>query len=345
MASSDFYPFESEFETSDFTEWTSTVDTQSKMTVDHYIKMVNRLGMFSGVLPYRGAYSDHIDLSVGTADAYAETTAVIAVASDTLWVRFMFQATNNLTMATSDRFTLLSVISGAALDEATVGIVNNAGTIQLICAETGSTAIGAGTRQAEFSRDEWHLVEIGMTLDSGANDGTIQFWLDGFQQGTTITGLTQAAITRMRLGATGIDAGTTAGHLFFDGVVQSASHDPGQHNRYSQSVVLTKSGFVALGPGRVAAYTLMPGGAVDNYMTIHDLDRQTLLTASSDMIGPQLTNTHAFEAKTYAYSKADGFFNRGCYVRLTGTAPRAVVVLGAAQVGAGLLRQYAMRKN
>jgi hypothetical protein len=344
VANTDFYPFEAAFETSDFTEWTSTVDTQPKMTVDHFIKVVNQLGKFSGALPYKGAYTAHIDLSVGTTQAYMETTAVTANASDTLWVRFLFQATSNLVMATSDRFTLLSVISGAATDEATVGIINNAGTIQLICAETGATAVGATTRQVEFSRDEWHVIELGLTIDSGGTDGTIQFWVDGYQQGTTITGLSQAAITRMRLGATGIDAGTTAGHLLFDSIVQSTSHEPPSHNRYPQTVVMTKSGFVALGPGRVAAYTLEPGGAVDNHLSIHDLDRQPLLS-TSDTFGPELTNTHAFEPKTYAYSKHDGFFNRGCYVRLTGTAPRAVVVLGAAQVGSGLLRQYAMRKN
>src|SRR6267378_7126023 len=137
MANTDYYPFNSEYETSDFTEWTSTVDTQPKMTVDHYIKMVNQLGMFSDSLPYRGAYAAHIDLSVGTTQAYMETTVVNANASDTIWVRFLLQVTSNLVMATSDRFTLLSVMSGAATEEATVGIINNAGTIQLIVAETG----------------------------------------------------------------------------------------------------------------------------------------------------------------------------------------------------------------
>ncbi len=345
MANTDYFPFEAEFETSGFDEWTSTVDTQPKMTVDHYVTMVRNLPNFSGVLPYRGAYAAHIDLGIGTTQAYMESTAVTANASDTIWVRFMLQITNNLVMATSDRFTLLSVISGAATEEATISVLNNAGTIQLVAAETGSTAVGASTRQAEFSRDEWHCVELGLTIDSGAADGTIQFWLDGFQQGATITGVTQAAITRIRLGATGIDAGTTAGHIFFDGVVQSTSHELVSHARYAQVVVLTKSGFVALGPGKIEEYALMPGSAVDNHMTIHDMDRQGLAQSfTTDMFGPELTNTHAYEAKVFAYSKKDGYFNRGCYVRLTGTQPRATITLGHAQVGTGLLRQYAMRK-
>ncbi len=346
MANVDYYPFNSEYETADFTEWTSTVDTQPKMTVDHYVKMVKALGQYSGVLPYKGAYAAHIDISIGTTDAYAETTAVTALAGDTLWVRFMFQATSNLTMATSDRFTLLSVMSGAGTDEATVGVINNAGTIQLICAETSAIAVGASSRVAEFARDVWHTVEIGLTIDSGAANGTIQFWLDGYQQGTTITALTQAAITRMRLGATGMDAGTTAGHLFFDGVVQSVSQTPSSHNRYPQTVILTKSGFVALGPGRVEAYALMPGGAADNHLTIHDLDRQgTDFSFTNDMIGPELANDHAYGMKKFDYDGMGGYFNRGCYVKLTGTSPRAAIVLYEAQVGAGLLRHYALRTN
>ncbi len=346
MANVDYYPFNSIYETADFTEWTSTVDTQPKMTVDHYIKMVNQLGKFSGVFPYKGAYAAHIDLSIGTTEAYMETTAVTAALGETIWVRFMFQATSNLTMATSDRFTLLSVMSGAATEEATVGVINNAGTIQLICAETGAIAVGASSRVAEFSRDEWHTVEVGLTIDSGAANGTIQFWLDGYQQGTTITALTQAAITRMRLGATGIDAGTTAGHLFFDSVVQSTSHEPPSHARFAQTVILTKSGFVALGPGRIEAYALMPGGAADNHMTVHDLDRQgTAFSLTDDMIGPELANDHAYGTKKYDYDGVGGYFNRGVYVKLTGTSPRAAVVLAHAQVGLGVLRQYAMRKN
>ncbi len=344
MASSDFYPFESTFEVSDFTEWTSTVDTQSKMEVIHLLDIVKKWGNgFPGVAPYRGNYVDHINIALGTADAYAQTTVVTAALGTTIWVRFFLQVTNNLVMATSDRFTILSVQSAGAVEQGTISILNNVGIIQLVAAQTGSTAIGALTVQAEFERDIYHLVELGMTIDSGAADGTLQFWLDGNQVGSTITGLTQAAITQMRLGAIGIDAGTTAGHLLFDQVVQALTHVDGFYRRYPQVVVLTKSGFIALGPGKIEEYTLVAGGAVDNHMSVYDLDRQPLL-GLSDFLGPELTNSHAFEAKVFAYSKKDGYFNRGLYVRLIGTAPRATVTLGAGQTTLGTLRQYAIRK-
>lgn len=343
MANSDFFPFEANFQTSNFTEWTSTVDADAKLTVEHYIPLVQKLGKFSGVFPYRGAYNSHIDLALGTNDAYMQTTVVTAALGATIWIRVFFQITNNLVMATSDRFTIIAVQSGVGTDEATVSILNNAGTIQLVAAETGATAIGAATRQAEFSRDEYHTIDLGITVDSGAADGQILFYLDGNQVGTTITGLTQAAITQLRVGAIGIDAGTTAGHIFFDNVIQSTDSQLGRHQpRFRQVVFLTKSSFIALGPGKMEEYALVSGGAADNHMIVYDLDRQSL--PLGDMLGPELANAHPYEAKVFAYSKKDGYFNQGLYVRLTGTAPRATVTLGHAQVGLGLLRQYAMRK-
>jgi hypothetical protein len=339
----DYYPFESTWEIGDFSEWTSKVDTQPKFTVDHVFDITKTLGStFSGVVPYRGAYVGHIDVSIGTTAAYVQQTDVVAAAA-TQWWRFYFQATHNLTMATSDRFTIFALQGVANADQGVIDIANVAGVIQLVCANTSATAIGAGTRGAEFARDVWHLIEIGATIDAGGgNDGTLQFWLDGQQVGSTITGLDQIAVAQARLGYMNGDAGTTAGHLLFDQIVQSAAQIGGFHNEYPQTVILTKSGFVYLGPGKVEEYILNSGGAADNTMTIHDLARQPLLM-TNDMFGSVLTNSHLFETRYAAFSKKGGYYNRGCYVNLTGTAPRATITFSAAIVGLGAIRDYAAR--
>lgn len=344
----DYYTFESSFESGDFTEWGSEVDTQSKLSVDHFKLITEQLGKYPEALPYKGAYAAHIDLSLGTADAYVQDTATLVFPlATTVWFRFYFQATRDLLMAASDYFTIFAVQSAGPVDEAVIGVVRTAGGVyQLVAAETSTLAAaqGATTRSADLIRDAWHCLELGLLIDSGPNDGTIAFFLDGYQVGSTITAVDQAAITQARLGATGIDAGTTAGHLLYDSFVTHTARLGPFMERYPQFVELTKSGFVAVGPGRVMEYALVPGGAVDNHLNIYDSDRLPVL-AGYDRSGPELANSAPYEVKVYAHSKQDGFFNQGCYVQLSGTAPRATVTLGEALVSTGAIRQYAtMRK-
>lgn len=346
MADTTFYPFEATWETGDMSEWDSEVDSQNKFETLWYKYVVERWGMYRRTLPYRGSYVAHLDLSLGTADAYVQSASIAAGAGTTVWVRFYLQVTSNLVMAASDYFTILTLQSGTPLDQAVIGLVNNAGSIELVTAATSALAagLGANTRHVPFSRDIWHLVELGVTVDSGGNDGTIQLWLDGYPQGSAITGLTQAAVTQARLGAIGIDAGTTAGHLFFDQFVVYTSQIGGFRTRYTQVIYLTKSGFVAQGPGKIEEYSMFQQGSNDCHMRVYDADRHPIL-AGADLLGPELANPAPYEPKVFAYSKRDGYFNRGLYIQLTGTQPRATITLGAYQASEALIRDYALRRS
>lgn len=340
-----FWQFESTFETSSFSEWTSEVDTESKLDVLWYKHIVERYGRYPGALPYRGSYAAHIDLSIGTADAYVqETVAFDTALAGTIWVRFYFQVTSNLVMAASDYFTIFALQSGAGTDEAVIGLLNSAGDIRVVAAETSALAagLGAATRSSPLSRDRWHLLELGCVVDSGGNDGTIEFWVDGYKQGASIATLTQAAITQARLGAIGIDAGTTAGHLFYDQVVAHTLQIGGFRTRYPQVVQLTKSGFIAQGTGKIKEYALVPGGAADNHLIVYDADRHPIL-AGYDPLGPELANVAAFDAKVIW--DRDVYFNKGLYVQLSGTSPRATVTLHQGNVGEAQIRQYAVMRQ
>ena len=140
--------FESTFEAGGVTEWTSETDTQNKLNVRHYRYLAKHGARLE--VPFKGAYCAHIDLSGGTADAYLqEDTAFDLAADGTLFLRFMFYATG-LTMAASDAFTIFTIQSAGPVDEISIRVQNVAGTIQLVCAETGATAIGASTRQTDL---------------------------------------------------------------------------------------------------------------------------------------------------------------------------------------------------
>lgn len=342
---SDYYPFESAFETSDFTEWSAgKTDTDSRMTCDHYSTLVTNLGMYPEAIPWRGAYCAHVDLSVaGGHDAYVqEDTAFDTAVGVTIWVSFYVQVTSNLTMANTDRFTIFTLQSTTPTDEATVSVYMNGTVPQLVAGETGSTAVGAGTRATDLVLNTWHFVEMGCAIAAGT--GTIAFYVDGYQIGANITTLTQAAIIQARLGTIGLDAGTTAGHVLFDNLRVTPTRLGPVRNRFPQTVPITKSGFVALGPGKVDMYALVAGGGADNHMAVYDTDILPY-TNVSDMLGPVLANGNPFESVPFLFPARSGYFGKGCYVLLTGTAPRATVTMGMYNSTVGTIKNYAVRRR
>lgn len=328
------YLHDSNLELGNTSEWDSEVDTESKLSIKHYTELVRRYASIAAVgykdcLPYTGAYCAHIDLSLGTADAYLEETGNFDTAlGGTIHTRFYFWA-NGLVMAASDRFTIFALQSGAGTDEATISVYNNAGRLQLVAAETGATAVGAGTRACDLLQGQWHCLELASVIDSGAANGTITFRVDGFPIGAAMTGLTQAAITQARLGAIGIDAGTTAGHLLFDNIVADDTRVGQWSRRYGRQRILTKSGHAAIGPGTVIeAYYIQ--AEADNTMILHDTDVADLTDMSRQV--------HVYDAfRPYEFTK-------GLYVELGGTNPRGVVMVwDALDLSSEGVRRLALR--
>jgi hypothetical protein len=342
MADTTFYPYEMCFESGDLLEATSEVDTQSKLSCDHYKRIVEQLGLYPAALPYKGAYCAHVDLSLGIADAYVqEDTGFDAALASPRAVRVYFQATSNLTMAPGDYFTIFALQSTGGTDEAVIGVVNNAGAYQLVFAETATLAAaqGAATRSAGLTLNAWHCLELVCAIDAAA--GTLAAYLDGYQVGTTITGLAQGAITQARLGVIGQDAGTTQGHLLFDALISSTTRIGPLQYRYGQTVNITKSGFVALGPGCLRDYALIPGAGTDCHMTLYDLDAQPVL-AGSEPLGPPLGNFANFTVEKYHRRL---YFQNGLYAAINGTAPRAMVTLHEANLSDATIRKHALTRR
>ena len=316
------YLFESTFELGGVTEWTSETDTEAKLNVRHY----THLGKmpFVDFVPYDGAYAAHINLALGTADAYLqEDTGADTAAAGTIAIRF-YVWVGQLVMAASDRFNIFALESAAGTNEAAVGIVNNAGTMQFVFSETGAIALGAGTRLTDVIQNAWHCIELVCLIDSGVgDDGTITAYVDGYQIGTAIATLDQGAIVHARMGAIGIDAGTTAGHLLFDCVVFDDTRVGLLGNRFARTRRVTKSGHLALGPGRLSDLTLF-GSNVNNTVTLWDTDRADLTDQSRIITGP-LQGSGA--VSTYLNLRKPYYFTRGVYAELGGTNPRCNVTI------------------
>lgn len=339
------FPFllEAKFAAGQETEFTASgSDSESRLDVLHYETMVRRYN-YKNLVPFREAYSAHVTLinDGSPADAYlAEDTAATVGANGDIAVRFYLYVTSNLTMAASDRFTIFA-FRAAGQEEAVIDIRNNSGTIEILASETNA---GATVRAASLILDEWHCVEMVCNVDAGGgNDGTIAFYLDGYQIGSTITSLNQDTFATCRLGAMNQDAGTTAGEIFFNEFVLDDVRVYPLRDVNSHTVLLTKSGHVALGPGQVAHYALLSGGAADNTLELFDTDQANTLQQQTT-IAPQLANVNAGETVHSGNQVYSAYFQRGCYVELAGTNPRAMITLCHANLSPANKRDYALRR-
>ncbi len=337
------YVLEYNFEAGTTAEWDSEVDTESKLNIRHWSWLAQHGARLE--LPFQGAYAAHIDLSGGTAAAYLQENDGFDISlAGVLHIRFYVYA-KGLTMAASDRFNIFALESVADTNEVAVSIYNNAGDIQLVCSETGATAPGVNTRQTSLVQNVWHCVEVSVTLDSGGgNDGTIDFYVDGYQVGAQIASLDQGAIVHARLGVTGLDAGTTAGHLLFDSVIADDTRVFPVRHRFSEQRMISKSGHVFLGQGQLTDIALMAGAAADNVLTIYDTDEANTSDATN-LIIPELRNGIASETVVYPSAFGQCHFERGCYAVLSGTNPRAMFQLQKGVQGLPALRSFAAHRS
>lgn len=319
----------------------SEVDTESKLTIAHYATLARHGARLE--IPYNEAYAPWINLSLGTADAYLEETAGFDMATpQTNHIALYFYA-RDLVMAASDRFTILTLQSAGPTDELVIDIRNNAGIIEVLMAETNASAT---VRAAQLLQNEWHCLEISpITIDTGApNDGTATFFLDGYQVGAALGSLDQAAIIQGRLGAMNIEAGTTRGHLLFGRVIVDDTRIYPVRNRFGNQRMLTRSGHAFLGPGYLQEVTLMSGAVDDNALICYDTDEANT-NNPANIIVPELNNAVASsETVCYRVPIGQGEFQRGCYVALSGTNPRALITARRATQGIPALRSYAAQR-
>lgn len=267
-----------------------------------------------GYTPYRGAYCMHINQAIGTSTTAAvvtETGDFDTAAAGTIHVAFAFMA-DQLTMAASDVVTIFSLDAAGPTSEAEVQLFNNAGTIELRGGD------GTTFRATNFTQNRWYWIEMSCLIDSGVpNDGTIDFYVDGSQIGAQITGTDQGAITQARWGAHTI-TGVAAGHLFYDQLMADDARIGFYYPRYPQQYTYTKSSHVFVGPGVVSRLTLVSTTA-GNIVRLFDTDTAYVTAQQIAAVELAIGAALSMEVPTY--------FERGCYLELTGTNPRAQIAL------------------
>ncbi len=322
--------FQSNWDGGVVTEWDSESDTGGKLDVVHYSTLAKIPGMPA---PFRGAYCLRINLTTGDTNDHTLTEGDIDIAdAATRYFRWYMWVSPTFTATADDIFNIFELQQAGGTIEQSVSMQITAATNLL---EIGIGDGVVGTSFVTYPRGDWVCVEILSTISTGGA-GVITLFLNG-AQAATLTSLTQAAAVGQGVLGTQNTLATTTGVILFDQFLMDDERLWPLAIRFPEEVMITKSSHIFMGSGCVENVSLLSGAATDNILAVHDTDvantAQTAVklelknTANSELVDPAGTPVH---------------IQRGCYITLSGTNPRAIVKVGHADAywSDGRIRQY-----
>ena len=326
---------ETGFEAGTLDHFDAESDGDAKLDFPHYSDLARVPGLPA---PYRGAYCMRVDLAGGTAAAYVQETGDwdMTAGSAELYQRFMLWIDPTITMADTNEFGVLQWWSSTDTVEA--GVYINFTT-------ANGFRIGIGEASASsflpLTLGQWNAVET-FYDPAGSSASTLDLWLNG-SSATQVASFTSASITSGVLGTVGIDAGTTTGHILFDEVLADDAQIYPPKDRFPTTLLMTASGHAFVGSGEIANITLLSGGGTNNVVTVYDTD--TANTNDAGNIAVELKNTANNETVDPAGMPA--CIERGAYISMSGTNPRALVQISRANgyVSDGAIRQLGLARN
>lgn len=323
------YIFESNFEQGSNAEWDSETDTGSKLDFPHYSTLAN---VANAPMPYRGAYCMRILMGDTNDHTLIEGDLDIADAG-TAYTRFYLFAASDVTATADDTFNIYELQQAGGTNEMVLGMRITAATNLL---EIGIGDAVAPTSFVTFPRNKWVCVELLATPSTGGS-GVLTLFLDESQV-ATVTTLTQAAAIGRGVLGTQDTLSTTTGGLYFDQFIFDDGRLYGLPIRYPEELYITKTAHVFVGQGTIENVSLLSGSSTDSVLSLYDTDQNNTLhtgrmklelkgVVASDVVDPAGVPVNV---------------QRGCYVVLTGTAPRAIIKIGHAQgyYSNGRIRQH-----
>ena len=261
--------FEENFEDGTKGLFNTETDTASILDFPHYTELARQ-----GMAPYQGAYACRVRPNGGTTSGYLiESDGFDTSAAGTIFVRFNVYLGKDLVMTDTDKFTIFDLESTLnTTSEVACGLIRSGTAINFWMSETAATTTSVltlGTTTTALGK--WYQVELKALIDSGGpNDGTLDGWVNGTPL-TQITALDQAAIVNARIGAIGVDAGTSGTLLFHRVMADDARIFPeivrfGALNYRSTAL----NNHVLVGPGKFAmGFT---SGGTDGVASVYDTD-------------------------------------------------------------------------
>ena len=317
------YPFLSQETFDDGTRgnFDSEVDVGSILDFPSY-KELSRFGLS----PWQGAHALRVSLS-GANDAYIEeSNAIVAQSLISLWFPLLVGA--DFTLDDGDVVNVLEVRSTSPTPEAFVAIRRTGANYELVAGQSVTVERNYGTITRSNSR--WYQVELTVNQVTG----TIDWYVDGGQIGSQITGVSISPLTTIRIG---VPAGTSAGDsgtLLVGGIIADDLRIFPRLRFAAETVWVTRDITAYLGNGTIDSVNFTSTGT-DGILTILDVDvfESGIATFSREPI-VYLRNVAANDQVPGQNLPIS--FRRGVYVQLTGANPQAWISLKDG--GSGVVR-------
>ena len=333
--------FQSNFEQGTAAEWDSEADTGSLLSFPHY----SALAAIPGApMPYSGAYCMMIDLRAGDTNDHTLTEGDIDIASAaTRYFRWMMFIPTDFVASANDNFSILELQHTDATKVFVVGLTITATTDAItVWVAEGDTPETTST--LVVPKGKWVCFEVEALADTDSADADMSVYVDGTLFVSIATPVQNA--TAVGQGALGTQntLATTTGILYFDAFVMDDARLYPPAIRFPTSKLLTKTGHAFVGPGKIDAARLMSGAGTDCVLTIYDTDVGNSDDYSKVVL--ELKNTANSQLVTSQNTKPIRV-ERGCYVVLAGTTPRAIIdFCGTPAFGSdGAIRTYGARRK
>ena len=326
--------FESNFEQGTNAEWDSESDTGALLDFPHYSTLSK---ITNAPVPYRGAYCMRVQCGDTNDHVLVEGDIDIADAG-TGHTRFYLCAASDFTATADDTFNIYELQQAGGTTEISLGMRVTATTNEL---EIGIGDGTAPTTFVSFPRGKWVCVELLATISTGGA-GVVTLFLDETQVLTLTTQTHAAAVGRGVLGTQDTLA-TTTGALYFDQFVMDDTRIYGIPIQYPEEVHMTKTGHIFVGAGRIDNVTLLSGAGTDCVAQLYDTDVNN--TNHVGRLKLELRNIASGEMVDPAGVPVD--VQRGAYLVLSGTTPRAIVKIGRAQgyFSQGRIKQHGAERK
>ena len=323
---------ESNFEQGSNAEWTSESDTGSLLDYPHYSVLSNQV---TAPVPYRGAYCARI--LCGDTNDHTLTSTTITIADEaTAFFRWYMWVGTEFTATADDTFNIFELQQAGGTIEQSMSM--------RITAASNLLEIGVGdgvvaTSFAPFPRGRWVTVEL-QAKQSTTGAGLMTLFLDEVSA-VAITTLTGAAAIGKGVLGTQDTLSTTTGGIYLDQFIMDDARIYGLPIRYPESLLMTKTGHAFVGTGQVLNASLLSGVATDCVLQVFDTDQNNTLHIGRMKL--ELKNVVNSDIVDPAGVPID--VQRGCYVVLTGTNPRAIISVGMAQgyYSQGRIKQHGVQ--
>jgi hypothetical protein len=334
--------------------------TPTQVDFPHYSELARTPGL---PMPFTGAYCMRIVLAGQTDDATVTEADIDIATGETFWFKFdMWVDPDFITNAgASDNFAVFELQGAANAEIFAFGLDLSAPAQILKFAVGGATdnAVPNTISTTQVPLGKWFTVELKVHLVTGGATGDITAYIteSGGVPSTTAT-VTKASVQGITVshGVLGVQDQkvTTLGTILLDNFMMETLRIWPTKNRFSETIRMTQSGHVFVGPGTVEKIVMTSGTGTAGTVQLFDTDtgeiyppnqKDQLLGVAAGVIYSS-TNTPFEVRRGLFYHDSDGTNVPGVWAIDASPAETFITISRAPNwFSDGNIRRFASRRN